>query len=387
MKINPAEWLCTASLAAAVALPRNLEDACIALELPVKKDMEGNRLMKKISKPRKPTKHDKRKWHCKKKELLRVMEYCKQDVEAQTLLLLRLPPLTPTERKVWELDQKINLSGCKVDRPLIQSIIKMLAVEIKHLDRETVKLTGGALKSTRQREVLKKYLASIGCNLPNMKAKTIDDMAASGLVTGKPLRLLRIRQGVSKTSNAKFHVFEQRSRTDSRIRDILMYWGASPGRWTGKGVQVQNFPRGFTKWYDMPLLRETLREGDLEMVRLLYGDPLQAFSDALRSMIIADEGEEFFVGDFSAIEARVGWKNSMGGRFEEFGSCVTWWIFHGYSCVMFSPTGRRSTLTMTCGPEAMPMLSTMPRAAALQIFWVSCSGSDSFWVYGRSHKH
>ena len=42
-----------------------------------------------------------------------------------------------------------------------------------------------------------------------------------------------------------------------------------------------------------------------EKIRFLYGSPLNVVSDCLRGFLYADEGKEFIVCDFSAIEARV----------------------------------------------------------------------------------
>src|SRR6185436_5049347 len=56
-KIPPERWICTASMARAVALPGNLDGATSALNATHQKDKEGHRLMMKLSKPRKPTKN------------------------------------------------------------------------------------------------------------------------------------------------------------------------------------------------------------------------------------------------------------------------------------------------------------------------------------------
>jgi DNA polymerase len=47
------QWICTAAMAAAMALPRSLEGLGHALHAPVKKDMAGSRHMLKMTKPRK----------------------------------------------------------------------------------------------------------------------------------------------------------------------------------------------------------------------------------------------------------------------------------------------------------------------------------------------
>src|SRR5690606_32554232 len=94
--ITPKRWLCTASLASALALPRNLEGAGKVLNLPIQKDMEGNRLMKKWMKPRKPTKKDPSTRHTNLDELEKIVKYCITDIEAEVELFLKCPPLTPT---------------------------------------------------------------------------------------------------------------------------------------------------------------------------------------------------------------------------------------------------------------------------------------------------
>ena len=57
-EIDPEQWRCSASRASVCALPRDLDGAVRAVGLPIEKDMVGNRLMKRMSKPRKPTKHE-----------------------------------------------------------------------------------------------------------------------------------------------------------------------------------------------------------------------------------------------------------------------------------------------------------------------------------------
>lgn len=47
------QWVCTAAMAAAMALPRSLEGLGAALNLEVQKDMAGSRHMMKMTKPRK----------------------------------------------------------------------------------------------------------------------------------------------------------------------------------------------------------------------------------------------------------------------------------------------------------------------------------------------
>ena len=296
-------WICTASMAAALALPRNLEGACLALKLPIQKDMDGRRLMLKLSKPRKASKNNQNKWHNSARDLRRIMEYCQKDVDAETMLFLTLPPLNDTERKVWLLDQKINFRGFQVDKKLIDSSLKLIEEETRNLNHETKRISGGQLGTTTQRNRTLEWLHRSGVFLPDLRAKTVSDALKEGLVEGPTKRMLEIRQAVSKTSTAKYRAFDARSRTDQRVRDILVYHTASTGRWGGAGVQPQNFPRGSIA--DTTLAADILCSGDLEFVRLIFGDPMEVLSSCLRAVIVAPQGREFYCADFAAIEARV----------------------------------------------------------------------------------
>lgn len=302
---DPTRWICTASLAAACALPRKLEEACNALGLSVRKDMEGHRLMLKLSKPRKPTKNNKAKWHTKKSDLNRLMRYCATDVDASTELLLSLPPLNPKERRIWELDQTINHRGFCVDSAAVSKALGLIQEETARLNQETKNLTIGEVGSTRQRDATLGWLNRGGLGLPNLQAKTVEMALASISAEAMPLarRVLEIRQSISKSSTAKYQKLAHQMADDGKIRDQLFYHGASTGRWTGRGVQVQNFPRAAHK--DIELAIETLAAGDLEWIGLVYGDPMEFLSRCLRNMIVAPAGYSFYCGDYASIETRV----------------------------------------------------------------------------------
>jgi len=75
---------------------------------------------------------------------------------------------------------------------------------------------------------------------------------------------------------------------------------------SGKKVQFQNLPRGSIK--DMDTAVEVIRNGDRELIEMLYGNFMPFMSSAIRGMVKASEGNLLVVADFAAIEARVlGW--------------------------------------------------------------------------------
>lgn len=236
---KPQHWTCTATMAAAMALPRKLEAAARVLGLPVQKDSEGHRLMLKLSQPRKPTKHDKSVRHQKPDELKRVARYCLTDVDVETELFLRLPTLAPVERQVWILDQLINSRGVTVDRELVRQVIILMAIEQVRINERVGILSDYSVKTVNQHAKLKEWLECQGVFLPNLQKATIDEALSAGLAEGPAFEMLELRRDGSKTSTAKYEAFDARSRGDGRARDNLIYHGADTGRWClPEGTQV-----------------------------------------------------------------------------------------------------------------------------------------------------
>lgn len=253
-------FICSAALAASYALPRNLEGACLALNLNVKKDMDGRRLILKWCKPRKVSKHNDSRRQTDPDELKRLMAYCGTDVDAETELFLTLPPLIPFEQKIWELDQTINFRGFHTDRPLVIKALQLIAEETKTFTKDIRELTFGEIQSPNQREKILNWFHFNGLNIPNLQKKTVEEyFAHPGTVEPKIRRMLEIRLSASKTSTAKYEAFEKRSRSDWRVRDNLVYHTASTGRWGGAGVQPQNFFR--------PTLPQWMIEDAIEIMK------------------------------------------------------------------------------------------------------------------------
>lgn len=301
--LTPERWRCTAAKAAAHALPRNLEDACIALDLPVKKDMEGRKLILKYCKPRRASKKNSDMWWQDPADFKRLGEYCKTDVEAEYLLDKRLRDLNQVEQKIWFLDQKINQRGISVDLCSVNKALVMLDLE-KTLDAKRVyEITNGAINSANQRAKILDFVNERGAGLPDLKAGTVKAALSWEHVEGEVREIIEIRQRSSKSSTAKFQAFEARTCEDGRLRDNLMYHGASTGRFSSTGVQLQNLAKSKIKDVDGAI--EILKSGDNALMRLEYGDVMTALSACLRGMLVASPNKTLYCADYSAIEARV----------------------------------------------------------------------------------
>lgn len=311
--LPPDKFICTLATSNVLALPRSLDKVGEVLNLKVQKDVAAKKLLLSMCKPRKAINDIKawREWVEDDASLNGLYKYCKVDVLTEEQLFLELMannPWTNTEYNVWVLDQIINQRGFRADIPLIKRITELIEHEETELTHDLKRLTFGWVGKASQNKNLQEYFKTQGLELPNLQAATVEStiqqLEKNPHVSNEDvLKVLRIKKALSKSSTSKYQAFLDRADTDDRVRDNLMYHGASTGRWAGMGVQPQNFPRGTIKM--TPDVLEDIRTQDIQMLRLLYNRPMDLFSSALRNMIVASEGKEFFCADFSSIEARV----------------------------------------------------------------------------------
>jgi hypothetical protein len=111
-------WRCTMAMALANALPGSLEGTVAALGLPIQKDREGQRLMLAMARPRRRRKGEDPNalnWIDDDASFARFVPYLERDVELVRALFNRLPPLSPEESALWQLDAVINARGFAID--------------------------------------------------------------------------------------------------------------------------------------------------------------------------------------------------------------------------------------------------------------------------------
>lgn len=318
-ELHPEQLHCTAALAASYALPRKLEKVAEVLGV-APKDMDGHRLMLKLSQPRKPRVAEWRKggydspehytrmngllWHeSKPEELERLFAYCRGDVISEEAVQRALPPMPDIERRAWLIDQEINWRGVHIDRAMVENALVLDAHEKALKNDELVQLTDGEVKGCTARPTFKKWLHAQGVMIPDTAADTIEawyDKAE--LFSPEARRALEVWRLGNRTSINKYKAMDRRMWDDDRVRDILMFYAAHTGRWGGRGIQPQNFPRGKVK--DMELAVRLIQRLSPEDFALFYDDPTEALSHALRGAICAPPGCDLMVSDYSAIENR-----------------------------------------------------------------------------------
>lgn len=319
--IPPLQWRCSAAKAAYYSLPRALENAVKALKMSVEKDMEGNKIMRKLCKPRKPLKLEKSKllqeginpntvilWHESVEDFERNWLYCERDVDAEHAFSELLPDLPPEELRIWQMDQDMNLRGIRCDLTMVKSALRMRDREVSAMNAELADIMGIPDNEREgfgasQRAKVKDWINTQGVALPDTQAATLDKFAEKKL-PAEIIAAINIVREVNRSSTAKYEAMLERADiTDWRLRDLMMYHGASTGRWAGKGVQPHNFPRGDIKLIDLAC--QLIIDEDYHAIRALFGEVMEHLSYALRGAMTATLGRDLIVADFAAIEARV----------------------------------------------------------------------------------
>lgn len=310
MPIPRSRWVCTAAKAATYGLPRKLEKCGAALDLTEKKDMDGHRVMQKLSRPRKPSKANPKLWwepEDAPEDFEKLYAYNVQDVIVEREIDKCLRDLSPMERRVWQIDQRMNQEGVRLDLTAINRAVEYIDLAKKELVEEFVTITEGDVQTPNQHAKLMGWLEYKGLYLPDLQAPTIDktlDKHKSGeaVLADNVHRILQIRRLVGKKSVAKYPEMIRRSDEWGILRDILLYYAAHTGRWGGRGVQLQNLPR---PQINVITGVDALLSLDYEGFHLIYDDIITTLSYLLKGMIISHEGYDLLVADFAQIEARV----------------------------------------------------------------------------------
>ena len=308
--IKPEQWECDKILAHYHSIGASLATVGKALGLPEdkQKDARGKRLITYFCKPCKPTKrnggrtrnlpeHAPEDWEVFK-------EYNRQDVVTERAIRHELEWLRPdkAEHDLWLIDRKINCRGVHIDMELVDAAIKINESYTDALIARAKELTG--LENPNSVAQLKEWFRLNGHPISSLNKETVEEMLKDEDLHPVLKEVLRIRARLGKTSIKKYIAMRDSLCSDARAHDLFQFYGASrTGRWAGRNIQLQNLPRNYID--DLETARETVKTGDIEWVKMLYGNVPDTLSQLIRTAIIPAEGKKFVVADFSAIEARV----------------------------------------------------------------------------------
>lgn len=300
--LDPAAWRCTMVLAAYNGLPLSLDKVGEVLGFEEQKLKEGRDLIRYFCTPSRTAG---REWNLPEHAPDRwatFKAYNKRDVQVERQIHQRLMNYAVPEY-VWEeyrLDQEINDRGIMIDRRLVEQAIRIDELSKESLTEEMKKRTG--LDNPNSVAQLKDYLSDNG-----MEAESLGKKDVAAMMKDAPddlAEVLSLRLQLAKSSVKKYTAMQNAACDDDRCHGMFQFYGANrTGRFAGRIVQLQNLPQNHLP--DLEQARELVRQGDYDMLSMLYDSVPNVLSELIRTAFIPAPGFKFAVSDFSAIEARV----------------------------------------------------------------------------------
>lgn len=288
--LDPLFWDDTASLAAEWGYPRSLEKVAVALGAE-EKDSAGTSLIKLFCVPNRKGRRNMpedfpEEWEAFKK-------YALQDTATLREVHLLLPDWPNLiERQAWIVDQYINDQGIPIDRVMAEYAVD--AAEENKIGQELELFNLSGVVNPGSGPQMKKWLDSVGLNVPNMQAGTVTDLLARGDLDPDVRRVLELKQDLALVASAKYTAALDRLNEDDKLRGAFQFFGAHTGRWAGRGVQLQNLPRA-------TLENDDAVEAAILDLKMGLGGDAYTLKALVRSMFTGP----FTVVDYAAIEARV----------------------------------------------------------------------------------
>jgi DNA polymerase bacteriophage-type len=328
---------CTMARAAVQGLPLDLESLAAALDMAVRKDLTGHRLMLQMCKPRARQKDEPKGiyWNYDALKMERLIRYCVTDVRTEIAVGSVLRSLQEQERPVWELDQLINNRGVEIDLDFIRTVKTFIERATLRANKRLKLVTGGAIDKVSQIERLKDFAKWRGVEFKTTTKRNargdlyltdaadkeaIEDLLEledeDVVLPGKPNEewqegdepsvraAFQLRIDAGKSSLRKLDKFLWQA-PEGRSRGNLQFHAAGPGRWSGRGIQMQNLVRaGITEpggWDAAFRAIKKLTDEEFEMV---WGSPFDVVSRMMRGALIAAPGKRLIYADYSNVEAR-----------------------------------------------------------------------------------
>jgi DNA polymerase len=333
------QTVCVMSRSRRFSLPGGLDKAATVLDS-MRKDPAGKALIQKLTRPHSLTKARRSfrrtplsDWA----DFAKFYTYNLDDVKAEDDAAARIPDLTGAERRQWLHDQTINARGVQVDVKALDAMLYILDEVTKRFTLELCEITGGAVGTVNETASFLRWLSSVGINLPDMQAETIEEFLKRDALGHNVRRALEIRQALGSANIKKLHTIKLQVSSDGRLRDQYMYCGADrTGRASSGGAQLQNItakgPKSKTcdfcgrhvgaKCEDCPecmnnrftqnndwtvesveyAISDIMRQ-NLDDLIDVWGDVVALMCGCLRGLFIASKGKKLICVDFSAIEA------------------------------------------------------------------------------------
>ena len=297
-------WFCSMAKCMYQSLPAGLDMAAKVLKLKHQKDKDGHSLMLKMCKPRKPSKANPDTYWQLPQQIKDLQTYCIRDVNAEFELSEHLPELPEYERQIWLMDQRINDRGVCIDLESVNKLTTILDKAKIANRKEITEVSDGAVTTPDQHQKIKAFLHDHDCKVENTQKDTLVKALENPKINPAARALIEVRIKANKAATKKLAAMERLSVNDGRAHGAFFYHGARTGRWTSKGLQLQNMVRITFAGVELEVAIDCLDE-PLDWIEILF-DNINTYSSKLvRPMFIAAPGKTLISADFSSIEAKV----------------------------------------------------------------------------------
>jgi DNA polymerase len=309
-------WVCAAALCRVNALPSSLDKVTRAINSKHKKSNAGAQLIRQLSIPDKKT----GEFNTSADLMRRMGRYCMSDSIATVEVLKKLRPMLAEDKRDWQISERINDKGVKIDRRLAELAAEYAVHEKVEIGLKMKEKSNGVLtKPTQTARLLKAMVAVYEDDAEFMAAvsrldvKTgdtklsLDKNARAKVLALEGIdpywrELIDLVDQGGNSSVSKFISMLARADADTdRVHGAFIFAGAGQTqRYSSKGLQMHNMRRDCFNAEEAEKVKASMALG-----KKLTAPVMDTLAKLLRPCIIPEKGHKFVVGDWSAIEARV----------------------------------------------------------------------------------
>lgn len=288
--LDSARWVDPMPIAAEKGAPQKLGNLAkfVGAE---EKDSAGTRLINLFCKPNRKGGWNDAESH--PEQWQQFCDYCVQDVVTLRDVSPRVGTWpNETEHQVWLADQKINDRGVRIDTGMAEAAVKAAEANARRDNFRLIELTDYKVLNPASNPQMLAWVQGQELDAKNLRAETVTRLL-EGELTSDQRGVLELRQELALVAFKKYQAALRGVCSDGRIRGTLRFFGAHTGRWSGSGVQLQNFPREH-----LP----TPEDDHQAILDLKAGQPTDAH--ILKALVRPLLTGPFTVVDYSAFEAR-----------------------------------------------------------------------------------